>query len=68
MPNGPHDITEQLEALIDAHGLTYVLCGISRVCSEKAEHLRANWQDNLSARHWGRDAAIVEKAARAVHA
>jgi len=62
----PNDITEVLETLIDQHGLTHVVAGLSLVCSEKAEHLRANWQDRTSAKAWDADAKTLEKAARAV--
>jgi hypothetical protein len=60
------DITTQLEALIDAHGLTHVVTGLSLICSEKAEHLRANWQDNTTAKAWDADAKTLEKASRLI--
>jgi hypothetical protein len=49
MPN----ILEELEALIDQHGLTHVVNTLSVVCLEKAEHLSANWQDETTAKAWG---------------
>lgn len=58
-----NDITEDLEAMIDKHGLTHVLTGLACVCREKAEHLRSNWQDAASARVWTRDAQICDAAA-----
>lgn len=36
---------EQLESLIDAKRLSKVVSLISEICSEKAEHIRDNWQD-----------------------
>jgi hypothetical protein len=60
------DITETLEQMIDAHGLTHVVTGLSLVCSEKAEHLRVNWQDRTSAKAWDADAKTLEKAARLI--
>lgn len=51
------DITEDLEKLIDAHGLTHVLVGLACVCNEKAEHLRANWQDEPAANSWAKGCA-----------
>lgn len=61
-----HDITEDLEALIDKHGLTMVVTGLSLICSEKAEHIRANWQDRVTAKVWDADAKTLDKAARAI--
>jgi hypothetical protein len=54
---------ETLEALVDKHSLAYVLELLGRVCHEKAEHLRSNWQDDVSAREWDRDATVCERAA-----
>ena len=50
------DITEQLEAMIDKHGLTHVLTGLELVCGEKAAHIRINWQDNKLANKWAKAA------------
>ena len=43
---------DQLETLIDAVGIESILMGISDICGEKADHIRANWQDNVLARRW----------------
>ena len=43
---------ETLESLVDSHGLSAVVCMLSEICTEKAEHLRANWQDTPSAKPW----------------
>jgi hypothetical protein len=59
-------VTEQLEALIDAHGLTHIVTGLVLVCSEKAEHIRHNWQDRTTAKAWDADARTLEKAARMI--
>lgn len=61
------DITTDLEAMIDRHGLLHVVTCLSLICSEKAEHIRANWQDSLTAKHWDKAAETVEKAARNLH-
>lgn len=58
------NLTEQIEAMIDAHGLLHVLTAIELICAEKAEHLRANWQDKLLARDWDHASRIMGRAAR----
>jgi hypothetical protein len=34
----------------------HVVTGLEMICSEKAEHIRANWQDKVTARPWDRAA------------
>lgn len=58
------DITESLEAMVDKHGLLYVLVGLELVCSEKAEHISQNWQDKSLARVWNNAATVCGNAAR----
>lgn len=58
-----NSLNDTLESLIDTHGLTHVLNAIAVVCSEKAEHLRTNWQDSAAAKDWDADAAKIEKTA-----
>lgn len=60
------DITTTLEAMIDRHGLTHVVVGLSLICSDKAEHIRLNWQDRTTAKMWDADARTLDRAARAV--
>lgn len=59
------EFEHELESWIDAHGLVYVTTLLETICSEKAEHLRSNWQDANSAKSWDRDskklAAISQK-------
>lgn len=43
---------EILEMKVDAHGVEGVLNMLSEICSEKAEHLRGNWQDEREAKVW----------------
>lgn len=47
-----NDITETLEKMIDQHGLLHVITGLDCVCTEKAMHIRENWQDNQTAKIW----------------
>lgn len=56
-------VTEQLEAMIDAHGLLHVLCGLELICDEKAEHIRANWQDRDLAKEWNKASTQCKRAA-----
>jgi hypothetical protein len=41
-----------LEQMIDKHGLHHVLTALECICSEKAQHIRLNWQDRKTARPW----------------
>jgi hypothetical protein len=41
-----------LESLIDSTSLSDVVGALSLICSEKAEHIRENWQDYSLARKW----------------
>jgi hypothetical protein len=55
-----------LEALIDRHGLTHVVNTLAVLCTEKAEHIRANWQDRITAKAWETDGRTLDKAARSI--
>lgn len=52
-----------LEEIIDAHGLAWTLQALADMCGDKAEHLRANWQDAASARIWDRAALPIARLA-----
>lgn len=41
-----------LESFVDSCGLSSVLMSLSEICGEKADHVRANWQDNNLAHDW----------------
>lgn len=41
-----------LERLVDKVGLFQVLVALDVLCSDKAAHIRANWQDMRAARDW----------------
>lgn len=60
-----NDSAFMLETMIDHHGLSTVLTMIADVCGEKAEHLRAAWQDGGAARLWEKAARRVNGAAGA---
>lgn len=54
---------DNLEQLIDQVGLPAVLTAIGEICSEKADHLRTNWQDVNMAREWDRSARKINSVA-----
>jgi hypothetical protein len=45
-------VSTTLEALIDKHGLPFVLEELAKVCEAKADHIRTNWQDNNLSAAW----------------
>lgn len=47
------DITRDLEAMIDRHGLLHVITALECICFEKEEHIITNWQDARTAKPWG---------------
>ena len=45
-------MSDDLERLIDAHGLAAVLYALSNICAEKATHISASYSDETLARMW----------------
>jgi hypothetical protein len=45
---------------VDADGLSATVSTLAKICREKAEHLRTNWQDETAARLWDKDADVLE--------
>lgn len=60
------DLVEQLEHIVDAHSLLDVLTALELMCLEKGEHLRCNWQDERTAKNWGRASKACYTAAQSV--
>jgi hypothetical protein len=58
-----HELSEALERLIDASSLATVVHTLAEIAAEKAEHIRCNWQDRLTARQWDRAARVLGGAA-----
>lgn len=56
-------ITRDIEDLIDSNSLSGILDLIATVCHEKAEHVRVNWGDPVSAKPWTKAARQIEKIA-----
>jgi len=52
-----------LETIIDRSTLHHVVETLADICREKAEHLRANWQDEAAARTWEKAALKLDGAA-----
>jgi len=50
---------DMLEGLIDSCGLASILEAISAICDEKAEYVRANWQDEKAAKAWDTACGVV---------
>ncbi len=46
------EIDVAIEGLIDTQSLTTVLDSISRICSEKADHIRVSYNDKSLANKW----------------
>lgn len=54
---------EEMEGLIDTHGLYNILECLAVICYEKQDHINTNWQDRKLAEAWGRIGARLETAA-----
>jgi hypothetical protein len=44
--------TQLLERLVDTDGVAHVLSALAIVCHEKADHVRASYADERTARLW----------------
>ncbi len=53
---------DHLEAFVDTIGLSMILSDLSEIASEKAEHVRSNWQDHTLAQLWDRAAHRLDTA------
>ena len=45
-------IKTELEAILDSSKLEWVIEALGQICWQKAEHIRANWQDEELAQRW----------------
>lgn len=55
---------EALEKLVDRHGLFEVVVALAVICSDKAAHISACWQDNKTANVWDRESTKLEALAK----
>ena len=46
------ELMDQVEGLIDKHGIENFISACVQVCDEKAAHIRTNWQDTTLAKGW----------------
>jgi len=51
---------DELELMVDRYSVAELVAALAKVCREKAEHIRVNWQDDDTARPWDRNAARLE--------
>jgi hypothetical protein len=58
----PTTASETLESILDQYTMTTVIDFLACIASEKAEHVRSNWQDEPLARQWDRLSKTLEKA------
>lgn len=56
------DQKNRLEEMVDLTSLTEVLEALEEICYLKAEHLRTNWQDKVSAKLWEHDSQVIDRA------
>ncbi len=45
-------LAEELEAIVDKHGIGVVLRELGTVAADRAEHITTNWQDDALAKVW----------------
>jgi len=57
--------TDDLERLVDRHGMNNVLDALVQICAGKAEHVAAMWQDGPRAKQWDRVAGKISGASAA---
>lgn len=50
-----------LEDMIDATSVEDLITGVEVVCREKADHIRAEWQDEALAKDWEAVARVLSK-------
>jgi hypothetical protein len=58
-PATKQTISGQIEKMIDGNSLVEILEIVSHVCTEKADHVRTNWQDEDLSNAWGQAADII---------
>lgn len=55
------DTLEHLESLIDKHGAARIVDALADISYQKANHIRNNWQDEISASAWHSLGTRLEK-------
>ena len=54
------DLVQKIEVIVDQHTLLDVMTALEFMCYEKADHIRHNWQDKVTASPW-------DKAGKAIN-
>jgi hypothetical protein len=57
-----------LENMVDRVGLANVLYALGHICNAKANHIEENWQDQITAKAWLRDARKLDRWAAQIEA
>jgi len=52
---------QQLESIVDEHGLAQTIEMLAEICNLKADHIRSNWQDESLACLWGRMSGKLQR-------
>lgn len=50
---------DTLESLLDQTSIQQVVLMLARICNEKADHVRSNWQDDGLAKAWEKNASLL---------
>lgn len=50
---------ETLESILDQSNINEVVKMLGRICYEKADHARSNWQDEDLAKAWERNGSLL---------
>lgn len=61
------ELIAKIEPILDGSTLADVLLATARICNEKAEHLRCNWQDDTAARVWDKAAKRIDEVSANPH-
>jgi hypothetical protein len=64
-----HDgMLDELERLIDTHGMANIMLALVHIADEKSEHVKSNWQDLELASAWRKvsDALISKRLSNAL--
>ena len=52
MANSPEELALKLETILDDSTFHQVLEALVNICNKKEEYIRANWQDERTAKDW----------------
>jgi hypothetical protein len=56
------ELNTLFEREIDKNGLATILDVLATICSEKADHLYTNWQDEKAGKRWDVLAGVIRSA------